>query len=358
MLTFTLDGADPAAGYVRELQTDVRAWRFDERTGGDVCMFRGPVMASEDQLTETSAVVTFTALDYLAVLQRRFNTVPFTYAQADQDTIASDLALFRLRLADGTTFGPGDYLPMRGEQVLPDGTVGRALSGVLRDRTYLAAQNIGEALANLAACVNGFDFDLLPAPHEFSDAWDAVRLFYPVQGQIRDDVPLVYGASLASLTRYVSSEDYGNFVRFIGQDTGTGDQNAGDAWSSDSNDVTVAQVGLWMESNNAPDVIDWRQLNEQAVGRLGKIMDLVPSYTARLSPDVYFYGAPNVGDVLPLIVRRGRLDVNTTMRVFGMAWAIGDDGTEDVELTLGRALTSIGELLNRPQRDADALTRR
>ena len=43
-----------------------------------------------------------------------------------------------------------------------------------------------------------------------------------------------------------------------------------------------------------------------------------------------------MGDVVPLIVQSGRLNVNTNVRVVGITYAIGDDGQEDVTLTVGR----------------------
>ena len=39
-----------------------------------------------------------------------------------------------------------------------------------------------------------------------------------------------------------------------------------------------------------------------------------------------------MGDIVPLVIQTGRLNVNTTIRVLGIAYDIGDDGQEDVDL--------------------------
>jgi predicted histidine transporter YuiF (NhaC family) len=65
-----------------------------------------------------------------------------------------------------------------------------------------------------------------------------------------------------------------------------------------------------------------------------------------------------MGDTVPLIVRSGRLNVNTTVRVVGIAYTIGDDGDENVEVTIGRPTMKLSHLLTKTQREVDALARR
>ena len=75
----------------------------------------------------------------------------------------------------------------------------------------------------------------------------------------------------------------------------------------------------------------------------------------RLSAVVYL---ADHGDVVPLVVRSGRLDVNTTVRVVAIGFAVSDDGAEDVEVTVGRPALQLADLFTRADRDADALARR
>jgi hypothetical protein len=58
------------------------------------------------------------------------------------------------------------------------------------------------------------------------------------------------------------------------------------------------------------------------------------------------------------VVKSGRLDVSTTVRVLGLNYAIGDDGQEDVEMVVGRAAEDLSAQFRKTRRDVDALARR
>jgi hypothetical protein len=61
---------------------------------------------------------------------------------------------------------------------------------------------------------------------------------------------------------------------------------------------------------------------------------------------------------VPLIIHSGRLNVNTTIRIVGLTYDIGDDGQEDVSLVLGRPDTTIADIFGSTDRDVNALARR
>jgi hypothetical protein len=65
-----------------------------------------------------------------------------------------------------------------------------------------------------------------------------------------------------------------------------------------------------------------------------------------------------MGDAVPLYINEGRLAVNTTVRVVGITYGIGEDGQEDVELTVGRPPATLAKILSGPDKDIDALARR
>jgi hypothetical protein len=367
-LTFSLDGHDGmgAAPLVQELGTDVIAWRWDEGLGRDVAMVRALVDHSEDQLTEDGAAVTnFVCHDYLAMLQRRILTTTYSVTGREQDLLVSDLLQRAVQASSssGTNFMPGSYLPLNTTYPAnPDGTF-RAASGQLRARTYAASSVIGTLVSDLALVIHGFDYMVLPLQ---TANRDALAIYYPNQGVVRNDVPLHYGSSVAALTRTVDSGTYANYVRTLGNN-GSSDPAAAqmfaEAWNSDTNNVTVIPTGLWQLGENAADVTLNGTLSEQANGTLGLDGIIVPSYSVTLTPDAYRYGFPNMGDTCPLIVQKGRLDVNSVpptggVRVMGLTYLIGDDGQEDVELVLGRPATTLLKLFTQSERDLDALTRR
>ena len=364
-LTFAVDGHSSAAALITELQTDIIAWRWDDQTGADIPVFRGIVAQSQDELSEQTHTVTFTCHDYLAMLARRmFTGTGFGATQVDQDNIARNMityAGYNIATSAGVSLYPGSYLPLYPYFVNPDGTSRAAgSSNTPRDRTYPAQTLISDAFDQLSKVIGGFDYDVRPAqPSAFGD--DVLRIWFPYQGVARSDVVLVYGSTVSSLTRSVDSGDYANFQRALGNN-GSSDPAAAQLYSeavnADANNVSVTPVGLWMAGDNQADVTIQSTLDQTAQGDLALSGVLVPTYTLGLRPGVYEWGAPNMGDVVPLVIQSGRLNVNTSVRVVGITYDIGDDGQEDVTLTVGRPTVKFRDLLAASTRDVNALTRR
>jgi hypothetical protein len=65
-----------------------------------------------------------------------------------------------------------------------------------------------------------------------------------------------------------------------------------------------------------------------------------------------------MGDTVPLRIKAGRLDVDTYVRVVGITYDIGDDGQEDVGLTVGRADVTFADLFAKGTQGIAALARR
>jgi hypothetical protein len=367
-LTFSMDGDSLQASQVLELATDVRAWRWDEQIGADRCMFRGMVDHSEDAITEESATVTFVAHDYLGMLNRRYLTLPYATTARDQDFIVSDLLTWSYHVfaSDFTAFTPGSYLPLHLVLANPDGSIRGVQSGVNRDQALQPNQSIGAAILAMAQA-GSQGFDLAVESHAGSPTWpaadteDSLRIFYPQQGVTRGDVALVYGSNVRSLTRTVASDTYANYTRCVGNKA-SADPNAAqlfaDAWNSDTNDITVNPVGLFMSAPNASALSLQSEVDAKAQGDLRLWGLIVPTYAVVLEPDAYLYGAPNMGDTIGLVIQRGRLDVNTQIRVLGIAYDIGDDDTEDVGLVLGRPLQQLADMDEHTNQMIDALARR
>jgi hypothetical protein len=359
-LSFAVDGRADAAAAIAELQTDVIALRWDDQTGRDIPVFRGPVTQSQDTLSEQAHTVTFTCHDYSALLWRRLLTATVTYTQIDQDTIVAGLLnrAVATSSSSGTSLTPGSYLPLTVYQRNPDGSA-RSVSGQKRDRTYYPNSQIGQLFDDLSKVQGGFDWDVAPA--YANPSYDGLRIFYPYQGVVRTAPALVYGSTVATVSRSINSGDYGNYVRVVGNN-GSSDPNApqlfAEAWNPDANDITRIPIGLWMHDENAADVSVQATLNDKAAGDLAQSGIVVPNYTIGLRPGAYSWGNPNMGDVVPLVIQAGRLNVNTTIRVLGITFDVGDDGQEDVTLTVGRPTTTLAGLLAEPVQDTAALTRR
>jgi hypothetical protein len=361
-LDFIIDGHSEAAWLIAELEQDVVAWRWDDTAGVDRPMFRGPVTQTADTLTTEAHSVAVTAHDYLAVLTRRLLTAAASYTNLDQDDLAADLVAkaSNVSSSSGTSLAPGSVLPLTLALVNPDGTARAGKSGQLRTNAYNASTDLLTILDTQAKLQSGFDYDVLPGG--LNTAADNLRVFYPYQGIQRSDLALVYGSSVAALTRTVDSSTYGNYWRVIGNNGAGGNpataQLFAETWSSDANNVPSYPVGLWMSADNAPSVTTPAALAAQAQGDLALHGALVPTYMLTLTPGAYYYGNPYMGDVVPLVVRSGRLNVNTNVRVLGITYTIGDDGQEDVALTVGQPGRSLVQLLQQSQQDVNALARR
>jgi hypothetical protein len=373
--SFSIDGRDPACKLVQELTTDVYGWRWDDRWGTDVCLFRGLVTQSQDTLSEQADTVNFTCHDYFAMLDRRHVVQgPWNFSN-DQDDIVGALVHTAISsAADGwtapnrTPFFPADYLPLWVWPSYPDGQH-RPPSGRVRDRSYLAGQLYGEAITNLSNVIDGFDFDVMPGA-QWNDPVDHLRLFYPYQGILRDDCPLIYGSSVSSLSRSINSANYANYVRIIGGHVS--EQASQDLpppfaerWYNDSGASSPlgppagpVPIGLWMSVENAADTSRQETLNEKAEGFLARSGIITPNYSLSMRPNAYTWGYPNMGDECPLVIHAGRLDVETYARVTGINYAISDDGTEAIELTVGRPAITLTELFRRGQSTLSALVRR
>ena len=368
--TFTVDGRSDVARLIREMETDVVVWRTDDRPGAKEVMYgRFIVAQSEDVLTAESHSVVFTCHDYFAMLNRRYLTKPVTYTGQAQNAIVIwllQLATTGLTSADGLkSFMPGSYLPLRGSVTAPDG--GPGANGPPRDRTYTAQSSIGQLITDLAAVIGNtpagtaFDFDVRTLGGvPFAPTFDTLRIFNGGQGVTNDDAVLEYGGNVAGLTRSANTQDYSNFVRLVGQATGGQDVPPiySEAWDDDANDVGITPVGVWQEAGNASDVSIQATLDQQAAGRLNASAVLIPSYSLTLRPGTYREGWVNMGDTVPLVVRSGRLDVLSSVRVVGTAFDISEDGPEVVTLTVGRPPTSLVDLLQAGAADVDALARR
>jgi hypothetical protein len=361
-LTFTLDGRSAPAALVQELQTDVYAWRWDDRTGADVAVFRGVVTNAEDQISEQDHAVTVTCHDYLSMLERRFElgATSRVITQVDQDSIAAQLVALGAA-GPWHGFNPGALVPLVVARVNPDGTARAALSGVLRDRTYVGGTTFGTELDELAKVTGGFDYDVIPeaAAGGLAGAGaDVVRVFYPYQGVARSDVVLEYGASVSTVARTVNSADYANYVRVIGNKASADAAAAQLVGEASNPDAAAGVVGAWGMSENASDVSLQATVNQRAAGDLAIYGVLVPSYTLGLRPGTYTYGSPNMGDTVPLVIQSGRLDVADYVRVVGITYDVNDDGDETVSVVVGRPLPRFLGLLAKTNRTVNALARR
>jgi hypothetical protein len=296
---FSINSQHPDAEQVEELATDLLVVH-----GGDK-LFRGRFGPSTDSGDGTSAHADFTAWDYREVLNRRIllpgDTTSFT--GVEQTTIAWTIANV------SQTRAGGDLGVTAAESV--------GSTGVVRNLTLGTGMKCGEQVQLLSEAVNGFEWDISP-DLQFVP-------YYPVRGNQDSTFLLDYGGSVSGYTRTVDPGAFANVLRLSGNGSGV--------FTAD--DIANSAAGRW-ETN-----VGNLDLSQNAIDARGPYMlaqqGLLPSYSLKLDPAKW--PGPDelwIGDKPRLVIRSGRLDVDTTdLRVTEMRFDIGDDETEAITVQLG-----------------------
>lgn len=293
---WSLPGRHPQTALIDELEADVVVAR------NGLALFRGRISASDDTLSPNVHTTTFSATDYRGMLARRgvWPGSTASFAQVDQAAIAA-------RLIDDTqTLGPLGI------------TTTVAATGIKRDRTYDVGSTIGQLIASLGRAINGFEWDISPTL--------ALRIWYPARGVSTPVFVAEYGRNVTDVRRTVASGDFANAIRFSGKE----------GVASAIRTIAPGPEGRWERQLGNPDLTTAAAINEQADGAIALASAITPSYSLTLAPGAWSPSTVWLGDVIRILVRSGRLDVDTTTRVVGVSIDIGENGEESVSLQLGR----------------------
>jgi hypothetical protein len=251
---------------------------------------------------------------FLSYFRRRVLREKKTYTQQDQTTgIAKDL----IDWAQAVTGGD-----------IGIDTSDVAASGVLRDRTYEAFErkNIGEAIEQLAAVQNGFDF-------RFQSDWSGGSIvtrfltIYPNTGRQTNYV-LEVGSQMSNLSVKVDATSLATNVDVIG--AGEGDVGL-IAPISDPSLIGVYPVLDEVESHT--DVQELPTLDAFARRRLmlGKTPIVIPSVEVdpALEPVL---GSYVVGDIMRVRGGSGLASIDGRFRVMEIKVSVNDLGGEQASL--------------------------
>lgn len=304
--SFSLLGTDPGAVDIGELLTDLLVYRSEDPDDPGSLVFRGRIGATSDSIDGESDTHTLqvAAVDYRGLLDRRTVHGDLTFTADAKSSIAWDL-IQHTQALDG-----GDLGITRG--------IG-FLSG-LHDREYPDRKKIGEAIAELGRSENGFEWEI-----------DQFRRFncWTVRGETRDDFVLEYGATVASVSRAVDPAEYANEVRASGADTTT-------PYDAEAADIATRPEGRFEMVVGDNDLTVQASVDELAEGTLAVAEVIQPSYQLTLIPDIWSPNELFIGDTAPIRIRSGRLNVDTADRVEEISVTIGDDGSEQVAVSMGR----------------------
>ena len=304
---FSISGRHTQSELVAELSTDLVVYRDGDR------LFRGRVGASSDRLSADVHTVTFSAHDYREMLRRRILYADLTFTQADEEVIGWDL-ISHTQARTGGDLG-----------ITRDGMK----TGRLRDRTYTAGKNVGEALDQLTEVVNGPDVEIGP---------DLVYRAWSVRGR-HQGLVLAYGENVVDVDRDVSSSQFANAVRVTGKGTEDGTIYTIPELR-ESPGLSIAPEGRFDLADGDTDIVTQSAVAARADGLIVERSHIRPGYTVSLAPG--FWQGPDhlwLGDTVTLQINSGRLAVNTRLRVYEMDMSPGDGGGEEVMVRLGRPRT-------------------
>lgn len=335
---FSLDGRDPMASYIQELETDLQVlWRHPE-TKESTILERYRVSTIGDQLTGDSFEATVAGSDYRSVLERRilWASDTKTWSNTDQSVIAWNLI-------DQTQSRPGGWLT-----IWPQ--TGRT-TGIKRTVTYEAGDSIASRIQELAEMGDGFDWAISPAGPETL----ALNIWYPLRGVTRDEV-LHYGGAITSLNRTFNPADFANAVR-VTADSDT--ETKLTAVEKNSPTISADKAGRWDAQIGISNITNQTNLNSRATWELNQALTRRAGYTVTLKPG-WWQGPSHLwlGDRVPLIVKAGRLDIATMVRIYTISVSISDSGEEEIQLSLEMPKTTPVQEARRINRRVRALEKR
>jgi hypothetical protein len=198
-----------------------------------------------------------------------------------------------------------------------------------RDRNYFD-ESIGEKIIQLTEVINGFDFLITPS---IKDNTLGVFNVYAKRGSTITDFRLEYGEGLKnniqSWSRKRTLSDMFNSIVVEGE--GYGDI-ALKATTTDSSLINA--VGLLEGRKQEKSVSQQATLNQKADEYIRVHKTEQPIYDITLNNAFNDFGKYDVGDIIPVRIKYGYVDINTTMRIYGIDVRVSDAGEEVIKLTI------------------------
>ena len=307
--SFTIDGGHPEAASINELVDDILIYRNNR------FIYRGRVVASADEVSETAHTVSFSATDYRGLMYRRLLAFTVDTLTNNVPTEQAQLAWRFINEAQGV---------IGGEMGI---TVGALLAtGVLRADIWEQGMSIGEAIEELSKRDFGFDWSI--------DQNRQFNVHYPVRGSVRA-FAAVYGGNVRSFSRSLDPSQYANSV----VSTGTDAENNPIVAKTTVETIAEEPQGRWerLDSSTAKTPAE---LLLKAQGVLSASAALTPSYTLNMLPGLWTPDDCWLGDSIKVVIRKGRLIVDDFYRVQSITITTRDDGGEEVALTVGQPVMS------------------
>jgi hypothetical protein len=319
------------ASIFNDAATEVRRQIVVERDG--VPVWAGPIWASPyDDETPTRSI---RAAEWWSYFRRRTIVITREFVQVDQLQIARTLlndALLLSALYGDMGFG-----------------VDNVTCGVLRDRTYPGYENkeLGEAIEQLSAVIDGFDFAVEIGWSNSGALTKQIRLQYPRRGRAFTATGLTFevGRNVTTFSWPSDGTRYANVVQFVGDGDGPAALRTTRAATGEVFPSSVGGRGMPIieEILTRSDISRQSTLNAMADAALAARARpvVVPEISVRADIDPIF-GSYVCGDSCRVLMQPGTSPrfpdgFDQVMRIVGWQVQVADDGTEEVRLELGEA---------------------
>lgn len=261
-------------------------------------VFLGEIQEPQETLSADSETFTIPIIGLLSLFDDRYTDDVKTYS-GDQGSIAWGLI--------GDTQAKGSF----------GITQGATTTGILRNRSY-EVKRVSDAIKELAACDNGFDFDFSPT--------GVFSTFCPAKGVYVRDYEFVWGKNIEHIERTWLKPF--NVVRALGAGEGS---NMLRTTVSDAQ--SIALYGMREIILNLKDVAEQATLEQRALDYLSQYRFPVPVLKLKIRPSADpGWGAYDVGDYVRAKVDHGRMQLDCNVRILGIETTISDEDKEEVTL--------------------------
>jgi hypothetical protein len=265
-----------------------------------------------------TAQTTFAGEGFHSYFRRRYIRADKTYTGQDQTTgIAKDL----IDYAQGQAGGNIGII-----------TTGMTASGVTRDRSYPAVERkkIGEAIEQLAAVENGFDF-------RYDSSWNGdvietkFRTQYPSTGRQTD---YVFAVGSHQLTEMMVNVDASTLVVTVDVIGATPDPGTSPLISTVSDTSRLSSMPLLEDIVSFTDVDNTTTLQGHANTRLqrGSQPIVIPSVSFNPSADPVI-GSYIPGDIVRVKASVGLKSIDGDFRITEYGVTVSDTGKEDGKMS-------------------------
>jgi len=297
-VTWKMDGRDSRTESVTEMVHDLKGYRDKE------LLFRGRIGPSNDDIGGRHNV-NMAALDYRGRMQHRLIKSSYTLGYLGVEPVSQINSLLATLQAE-----------TNGNEGISAGTQDTVAA---RDFTWRLGMSFTQAVDVIAEADDGFDWEI--------DANMNLNTYAPSRGSTKTE-PLDFGGAIASVKRQLKGNAFGNFVLGMGQGFLSPEEIA-------ASDIATDSRGRWEITRSWPDVAT-QAVND---GRTQYLLDEVNTrqyhYKIKLRQG-WWTGKDKLwlGDVFPVRVKSGRLDIDTTLKVENIVISLDSSGVETVEVEM------------------------